>query len=269
MCNVGHNCTYYHRLPEFEDSLSLEHMQDCFGRARHAQHRDDMGGVGAFTSDCDTLFVGDLRFDRKDADPLRKLEQDLWEGFGAYGEVESIRVIPTKALAFIRFAHRAAAEFAKLAMSDQGLGESKMISVRWAKDDPNPNAKKHRTADVQDIVEAQAEFRIKELGLSKSDLAGMMLGDQPASHIGVTAPYPDTSAQYPSRAAPGPCTRSAHDFREGLTHASTEAEQACASEVRRQAEEAEMAAAGVDRLNAAFAKIQAMHESGALEPAEI
>ena len=35
-------------------------MMDCFGRQRHAAHRDDMDGVGSFMKPCRTLFVANL-----------------------------------------------------------------------------------------------------------------------------------------------------------------------------------------------------------------
>ena len=54
---------------------------DVFGRERHRSHKDDMGGVGAYDSDCRTLYVGGLG-------SYKDLETVLWEEFGEFGEIE-------------------------------------------------------------------------------------------------------------------------------------------------------------------------------------
>ena len=36
-------------------------LHDCFGRERHATHKDDMGGVGNFMDDSRTLYIGGLK----------------------------------------------------------------------------------------------------------------------------------------------------------------------------------------------------------------
>lgn len=60
VCAKGKDCTYYHRVPLPEDDARTDEMMDCFGRQRHAQHRDDMDGVGSFMKPCRTLFIGNL-----------------------------------------------------------------------------------------------------------------------------------------------------------------------------------------------------------------
>ena len=58
-CARGKDCTYIHRIPMPEDDVRVGLATDCFGRARHKDHRDDMGGVGGFEEDCRTLYVGE------------------------------------------------------------------------------------------------------------------------------------------------------------------------------------------------------------------
>lgn len=59
MCARGAECSYYHRLPSAADETRIGMMHDCFGRERHATDRDDMAGVGNFTRNSRTLYVGD------------------------------------------------------------------------------------------------------------------------------------------------------------------------------------------------------------------
>mmetsp|Transcript_29806 Transcript_29806/g.95021 ORF Transcript_29806/g.95021 Transcript_29806/m.95021 type:complete len:410 (+) Transcript_29806:71-1300(+) len=197
-CNAGHRCRYYHRLPTQADGDACDPAHDIFGRERFAGHREDMGGVGSFNSDCRTLFVGDLRFDRASRDTVQQLERLLWEDFGAWGDIQQVHVVPSKALAFVRYAYRAAAEFAKVAMSNQQLGLARCISVRWAVDDPNPRTAKQRRTERQLVVEAAVERRIAAVALSEAEVAAMRFMNGAEDSAGAMAPYPDTSSQYPA-----------------------------------------------------------------------
>jgi hypothetical protein len=48
-----------------------------------------------------------------------------------------------RAIAFITYKLRSAAEFAKITMADQTLGNGEVLNVRWATEDPNPKAIEH------------------------------------------------------------------------------------------------------------------------------
>jgi len=192
-CSAGHRCRYYHRVPTRKDCDARDVAHDIFGRERFSNHRDDMGGVGSFNSDCQTLFVGDIRFDRStgsSADALIKAEHEIRDGFEPWGEVESVRLIPQKAIAFVRYSYRAAAEFAKEAMSNQSVGKSRCITVKWAAEDRNPKALKQRRMERQAAVEAAVEKRLD--GLSASELETLSLMHQPPGFEGCVAPYPRT-----------------------------------------------------------------------------
>jgi len=67
--------------------------------------------------------------------------QKVRKNFEEWGEIEYIRVIPSKNIGFVTYKYRSTAEFAKEAMSDQTLGTGDVINVRWANEDPNPAAK--------------------------------------------------------------------------------------------------------------------------------
>lgn len=151
-CNHGHRCTYYHHIPTADDLLLHDEAHDIFGRERHSSHRDDMGGVGSFNSDGRSLFIGDLRFDRAAKDAVKQVETELWNQFGIWGTLVEVKVLPAKAIAFVRYASRGSAEFAKEAMANQRLGLAECISVRWAREDPSLQSSKRRCIEHQHLV---------------------------------------------------------------------------------------------------------------------
>ena len=61
-CAHGKDCQFAHRIPVNADikRLALDETKDIFGRERHREHRDDMGGVGAIMKPCRTLYAGGL-----------------------------------------------------------------------------------------------------------------------------------------------------------------------------------------------------------------
>ncbi|KAL8435658.1 hypothetical protein ACSSS7_002319 [Eimeria intestinalis] len=141
-CTKGSECRYKHRVPTLEDESTLEWSRDIFGRERHRDHRDDMGGAGSFNHECRTLFVGGLQVDPMEEDGIRGLEKFLWEAFGAWGDVQAVRVIPKKLIGFVTYAYRVQAEFAKVAMADQNVGKyGSLLSVKWAHQDGNAKRK--------------------------------------------------------------------------------------------------------------------------------
>ncbi len=96
------------------------------------------------------------------------MQRIIREEFQKFGEIEYVRVIPSKAIAFVRFKLRVAAEFAREAMNGNFqiffknfqkknlnfscLGQSakygEILNLKWAKVDPNPLAKEFdRRAD--------------------------------------------------------------------------------------------------------------------------
>lgn len=62
--------------------------------------------------------------------------------------------MPTRGVAFITYTTEALAQFAKEAMAHQSLDNSEILNVRWATQDPNPQAQKR---EAQKIEEQAAE----------------------------------------------------------------------------------------------------------------
>lgn len=161
-CYKGEECNYRHRVPNSSDDMASDSMHDIFGRRRHSEHNADMAGVGSFLKECRGLYVSELLFDRSSPDCIAQLEGDLWRMFHLWGPIESIRIICSKSIAFIKYEYRSAAEFAKVACSNQPLGKSKAISIRWAFEDPNPSAVEAGKSYTKDQF-----FRIASRNISK------------------------------------------------------------------------------------------------------
>eukprot|EP00281_Chroomonas_sp_CCMP1168_P017300 CAMPEP_0206212286 /NCGR_PEP_ID=MMETSP0047_2-20121206/475_1 /ASSEMBLY_ACC=CAM_ASM_000192 /TAXON_ID=195065 /ORGANISM="Chroomonas mesostigmatica_cf, Strain CCMP1168" /LENGTH=290 /DNA_ID=CAMNT_0053634293 /DNA_START=15 /DNA_END=884 /DNA_ORIENTATION=+ len=136
-CNNGRECNFLHRVPRPEDDAALPPIKDCFGRDRHTTDRDDMRGTGSFNRENKTLYVGGVKMLRGP----EATHKALLTQFSEWGRVDQLRLIPSKAIAFVTYAHRACAEFALEAMHCQTLGCDDLLNIRWAYDDPNPKAK--------------------------------------------------------------------------------------------------------------------------------
>ncbi|CAD6893775.1 unnamed protein product [Tilletia controversa] len=57
-CPLGSDCTFLHRLPA--TNYNPEQGRDIFGREKHGDYRDDMGGVGSLQRVNRTLYIGRL-----------------------------------------------------------------------------------------------------------------------------------------------------------------------------------------------------------------
>lgn len=129
---------------------------DCFGRDKFADYRDDMGGVGSFLRQNRTLYIGRISV-------TENVEEAVARNFGEWGEVERIRVLNNRGVAFVTYLNESSAQFAKEAMAHQSLGEpesgDEVLNVRWATEDPNPLAQ----AREKRRLEEQAADAIRKL----------------------------------------------------------------------------------------------------------
>ena len=134
-CTRGADCSKLHRTPTDDDCRLVATTKDVFGRNKFESERDDKSGVGSFLKNTRTLYLGRLvMHEYKNRDP----EARLREVFSLWGPVTSIRVIEPKAIAFVEFANRAYAEFAKEVMINQNPSldpkATEPMNVRWAEE---------------------------------------------------------------------------------------------------------------------------------------
>ncbi|KAK0636267.1 hypothetical protein B0T17DRAFT_482381 [Bombardia bombarda] len=146
ICPKGQDCDYLHRLPTIHDIFSPN--VDCFGRDKFSDYRDDMGGVGSFTRQNRTIYVGRIN-------ASEDIEEVVSRHFAEWGQIERIRVLNTRGVAFITYCNEANASFAREAMAHQSLDHEEILNVRWATADPNPMAQKREARRIEDqAVEA-------------------------------------------------------------------------------------------------------------------
>jgi hypothetical protein len=158
ICPKGHECEYLHRLPGIHDMFNPN--VDVFGRDKHSDYRDDMGGVGSFMRQNRTIYVGRIHVSDD-------IEEVVARHFAEWGQVERskspkfyiqatetnidpVRVLNTRGVAFITYSNEANAQFAKEAMAHQSLDHSEILNVRWATADPNPMAQKREARRIEE-----------------------------------------------------------------------------------------------------------------------
>ncbi|KAI1462257.1 hypothetical protein F4805DRAFT_126717 [Annulohypoxylon moriforme] len=141
ICPKGQDCEYLHRLPGIHDLFNPN--VDCFGRDRHSDYRDDMGGVGSFMRQNRTIYVGRIHV-------TDDIEEIVARHFAEWGQIERIRVLNTRGVAFITYTNEANAQFAKEAMAHQSLDHEEILNVRWATVDPNPMAQAREARRIEE-----------------------------------------------------------------------------------------------------------------------
>lgn len=157
-CIQGHNCQYMHHVPDEEDATMWTQNEsiDCFGREKHAEYRDDMGGVGSFNKQNTTLYVGGIT-NALNGKELKhtQIESRIRFMFTRLGSIDKIRYINDKNCAFVKYRRQINAEFSREAMMNQSLLlsndkewdqrlEGAGLLVKWANEDPNPEAQRQR-----------------------------------------------------------------------------------------------------------------------------
>ncbi|KAI8950788.1 RNA recognition domain-containing protein, partial [Xylaria longipes] len=141
ICPKGQDCEYLHRLPQVHDLFNPN--VDCFGRDKHSDYRDDMGGVGSFMRTNRTIYVGRIHV-------TDDIEEIVSRHFAEWGPCERIRVLSTRGVAFITYMNEANAQFAKEAMAHQSLDHNEILNVRWATADPNPMAQAREARRIEE-----------------------------------------------------------------------------------------------------------------------
>ncbi|KAK9420285.1 putative Pre-mRNA-splicing factor CWC2 [Seiridium cardinale] len=142
LCPKGSDCQYLHRLPGIHDGLQSPHV-DIFGREKFSDYRDDMGGTGSFMRQNRTIYIGRIHV-------TDDIEEIVARHFAEWGNIERIRVLNTRGVAFVTYTNEANAQFAKEAMAHQALDHSEVLNVRWATADPNPMAQAREARRIEE-----------------------------------------------------------------------------------------------------------------------
>ncbi|KAJ5146270.1 uncharacterized protein N7515_000834 [Penicillium bovifimosum] len=141
VCVKGQDCEYLHRLPTIHDIFNPN--IDCFGRDKHNDYKEDMSGVGSFMRQNVTIYVGRITVSDD-------IEEVVSRHFAEWGQIERIRVLTGRGVAFVTYSNESNAQFALVAMSNQALDHEEILNVRWATVDPNPMAQKREARRIEE-----------------------------------------------------------------------------------------------------------------------
>lgn len=90
-----------------------------------------------------TLYIGRIHV-------TDDIEEIVARHFAEWGQVDRIRVLTARGVAFVTYTNEANSQFAKEAMAHQSLDNNEILNVRWATVDPNPMAQKREARKIEE-----------------------------------------------------------------------------------------------------------------------
>lgn len=60
-----------------------DYSRDCFGREKHAEYRDDMGGVGSFNRTNRTIYIAKMQ----ESPDKKQTQETMLRHFGEWGKI--------------------------------------------------------------------------------------------------------------------------------------------------------------------------------------
>lgn len=90
-----------------------------------------------------TLYIGRIHV-------TDDIEEIVARHFAEWGQVDRIRVLTARGVAFVTYTNEANSQFAKEAMAHQSLDHNEILNVRWATVDPNPMAQKREARNIEE-----------------------------------------------------------------------------------------------------------------------
>ena len=78
------------------------------------------------------------------------IEEVVARHFAEWGQVDRIRCLTARGVAFVTYTNEANSQFAKEAMAHQSLDHNEILNVRWATVDPNPMAQKREARKIEE-----------------------------------------------------------------------------------------------------------------------
>ncbi|KAG0219617.1 Pre-mRNA-splicing factor [Mortierella sp. GBA43] len=100
-----------------------------------------------------TIFVGRIQ-------PSPDMRAIVEKHFKAWGDIEYIKVLMEKGVAFVTYQSRLNTEFAKEAMMYQSLDHDEILNVRWAEEDPNPKVQAMNKRKAVEMVRQAIETNL-------------------------------------------------------------------------------------------------------------
>ncbi|KAG9153391.1 hypothetical protein Leryth_017293 [Lithospermum erythrorhizon] len=131
-CTRGLECPYRHEMPETGE-LSQQNIKDRYYGINDPVAAKLLGKAGEMPSleppedeSIRTLYVGGV-------DAAKITEQDLRDQFYAHGEIESIKLVPQRAYAFVTYTTREGAERAAEELSNKLVIKGQRLKLHWGR----------------------------------------------------------------------------------------------------------------------------------------
>uniref|UniRef100_A0A1D1YBL1 Zinc finger CCCH domain-containing protein 49 n=1 Tax=Anthurium amnicola TaxID=1678845 RepID=A0A1D1YBL1_9ARAE len=199
-CTRGAECPYRHEMP-VTGELSHQNIKDRYYGVNDPVALKLLNMAGDMPSlvppddeSIKTLYVGGL--------DARVTEQDLKDNFYAHGEIESIRLVPQRACAFVTYTTREGAEKAAEELSNKLIVKGLRLKLMWGK----PQAPKPETEDgeaaKQGLVAHGGMLPRSVISLQQNNEQPQPPGtqdqQQPLPYFNIPAPPQSERALYPS-----------------------------------------------------------------------
>ncbi|GAA0169270.1 RNA splicing factor [Lithospermum erythrorhizon] len=131
-CTRGLECPYRHEMP-VEGELSQQNIKDRYYGVNDPVAAKLLGKAGEMPSleppedeSIRTLYIGGV-------DAAKITDQDLRDQFYAHGEIESIKLVPQRACAFVTYTTREGAERAAEELSNKLVIKGQRLKLLWGK----------------------------------------------------------------------------------------------------------------------------------------
>ena len=98
----------------------------CFGREKHAEYRDDMGGVGSINRVNRTIYIAKMG----ETPDKKQTEETLLRHFSEWGKIVKHNILHGRGIAFVTYEQELNAQFAKEAMANQSMDMDEILNVR-------------------------------------------------------------------------------------------------------------------------------------------
>ncbi|KAG2670023.1 hypothetical protein I3843_14G063500 [Carya illinoinensis] len=199
-CTRGAECPYRHEMP-VTGELSQQNIKDRYYGVNDPVALKLLNKAGEMPSleapedeSIKTLYVGGLN--------ERVTEQDLRDNFYAHGEIESIRMVPQRACAFVTYTTREGAEKAAEELSNKLVIKGLRLKLMWGRPQaPKPESEGADEARQQAAVAHSGMLPRAIISQQQGQLQppGSQAQNQPMHYFNIPPPPPQQERTfYPS-----------------------------------------------------------------------
>ncbi|XP_078435552.1 zinc finger CCCH domain-containing protein 40-like [Wolffia australiana] len=192
-CTRGAECPYRHEMPETGE-LSHQNIKDRYYGVNDPVALKLLSMAGEMSTlnppedeSIRTLYVGGL--------DARITEQDLKDNFYAHGEIESIRLVPQRACAFVSYTTREAAEKAAEELSNKLIVKGLRLKLMWGK----PQGARPEVDDSEGSASQQQQGLLAHSGMLPRSVISLQQSGEPIQPPGMQDLQQQQQQQQPMR----------------------------------------------------------------------